>query len=202
MGARSCFETRSRPIICAQRLSATLMGALHFDGKLGCLHLCSTPFGDIDGCTRYESRGLLVSAWCSTPFGDIDGCTAPGRSLPCCSGGAQRLSATLMGAQGDDAITGLSLNLCSTPFGDIDGCTPVGNHVTGPLKACSTPFGDIDGCTNRAGFSRPSPRSAQRLSATLMGARGNQERLAPGVGCAQRLSATLMGARSLPDPRQ
>ena len=36
---------------------------------------CSTPFGDIDGCTMVAERCRFYGRMCSTPFGDIDGCT-------------------------------------------------------------------------------------------------------------------------------
>ena len=36
---------------------------------------CSTPFGDIDGCTLRYSTYRIIHKQCSTPFGDIDGCT-------------------------------------------------------------------------------------------------------------------------------
>ena len=36
---------------------------------------CSTPFGDIDGCTKALGKTYLKGVECSTPFGDIDGCT-------------------------------------------------------------------------------------------------------------------------------
>ena len=36
---------------------------------------CSTPFGDIDGCTDALTPDEDTLYLCSTPFGDIDGCT-------------------------------------------------------------------------------------------------------------------------------
>ena len=61
--------------------------------------VCSTPFGDIDGCTVQRAVRKAVTVECSTPFGDIDGCTSA------------RFTRTWRDAE------------CSTPFGDIDGCT-------------------------------------------------------------------------------
>ena len=106
---------------CAQRLSATLMDARaqqwvdHY-GLCDVLNAfrrssmsilsevlrCSTPFGDIDGCTETVRVVFDAMAKCSTPFGDIDGCTA--------------------GLFGKSGIS----KMCSTPFGDIDGCTAIG----------------------------------------------------------------------------
>ena len=77
----------------AQRLSATLMNALHEPpggvlnasrdiGRLaGSRELaCSTPFGDIDECTRSRTGAAQAElrVMCSTPFGDIDECTESG----------------------------------------------------------------------------------------------------------------------------
>ena len=63
------------------------------------LNMCSTPFGDIDGCTRLMMPSMISLVVCSTPFGDIDGCTF------------------------NRDVEPQTVGLCSTPFGDIDGCT-------------------------------------------------------------------------------
>ena len=130
----------------AQRLSATLMDAQMQVAHCLAATLCSTPFGDIDGCTASSSVTSDTSSMCSTPFGDIDGCTI-------------------------DSVLAVFLEPgCSTPFGDIDGCTRSARSAFSLSRWCSTPFGDIDGCTLRQRRHTSSHRRAQRLSATLMDA--------------------------------
>ena len=107
---------------------------------------CSTPFGDIDGCTNEDRAQWRNIWWCSTPFGDIDGCTQAVQ----------------------DAIDAQAA--CSTPFGDIDGCTWRVSLSIIRDYGCSTPFGDIDGCTPHGQQEFPYVSRAQRLSATLMDA--------------------------------
>ena len=142
MDALCRTKTASALFSSAQRLSATLMDAhavtAYTAPEAGG---CSTPFGDIDGCTRAARRRSISSEkWmCSTPFGDIDGCTAPNLVQANSANplSAQRLSATLMDAL-CRTLTAVCLCLasarCSTPFGDIDGCTGAlrgqlpGNH--------------------------------------------------------------------------
>ena len=157
----------------AQRLSATLMDAHPGGSPTDDLNTCSTPFGDIDGCTTISDVNAHFQQMCSTPFGDIDGCTCSrcsARDVP--STCAQRLSATLMDAHTSASATIAILDLCSTPFGDIDGCTLSFSVIRAPpgcaqrlsatlmdarwirtypasIGRCSTPFGDIDGCTGR-----------------------------------------------------
>ena len=134
----------------AQRLSATLMNARQILRELHVLRVqCSTPFGDIDECTRPRLLGLELL--CSTPFGDIDECTcnfagAGYRFLP----RAQRLSATLMNAPRRRRS---SVMLCSAR--------------AQRLSATLMNAPSIAGRTWYAGT-----RCAQRLSATLMNAPG------------------------------
>ena len=80
---------------------------------------CSTPFGDIDGCTVEPAGESGEALTCSTPFGDIDGCTSSSPSAFRSWGRAQRLSATLMDARGQFPEPAQDW-LCSTPFGDMD----------------------------------------------------------------------------------
>jgi len=178
--------------------------------------LCSTPFGVRDRCGRRKHNLCIVSA-CSTPFGVRDRCgvcqSTPARSI--C--GAQRLSASEIGA---DTCTGLGATgmggaqrlsaseigaviwfwvftwlwvLCSTPFGVRDRCgasdlrafleTEVLNafrrqrsvrsrfqRIPQRPVRCSTPFGVRDRCGRRTTAKYPTDTSAQRLSASEIGA--------------------------------
>ena len=138
--------------------------------------MCSTPFGDIDGCTfitsvmvircklsaqrlsatLMDARALQATPsthagiMCSTPFGDIDGCTRCGscKQTNC----AQRLSATLMDALLSEPVPSCAPRRAQRLSATLmDAQKPRCNADCKPLAShlCSTPFGDIDGCTPR-----------------------------------------------------
>ena len=159
--------------------------------------VCSTPFGDIDECTRSQgtdptedlARAQRLSATLMNAPG-ISGAGTPGAQCaqrlsatlmnaparPCAPGPAisraQRLSATLMNALPTDIAI-----FCSTACAQRLSATLMNAHVE-TIRAdcqrpawCSTPFGDIDECTARIASSAVATSRAQRLSATLMNAR-------------------------------
>ena len=85
--------------------------------------MCSTPFGDIDECTRPGLKIGESRVECSTPFGDIDECTQQRLQLAHDPDLVlNRLSATLMNAR-PQRWSFTARRVCSTPFGDIDECT-------------------------------------------------------------------------------
>ncbi len=130
----------------AQRLSATLMDARPLSRTTSSTVKCSTPFGDIDGCT------LLLELTC----GEVN-----------C---AQRLSATLMDAQDDIPESAHRKILCSTPFGDIDGCTFHVPNSALSMKCAQRLSATLMDALTAIAIVTHNSRCAQRLSATLMDA--------------------------------
>jgi len=92
---------------CAQRLSASEMGAAELSNAGVGVNECSTPFGIRDGCSRQATNREHV-IMCSTPFGIRDGCRA------------------------ELSNAGVGVNECSTPFGIRDGCS--GWAVSPPIR--------------------------------------------------------------------
>ncbi|AOY57186.1 uncharacterized protein Dmul_04110 [Desulfococcus multivorans] len=132
-------------------------------------------------------------AKCSTPFGIGDRCgDSYGRNRPV----RQVLNAFRhrRSVRRRDGTPGSNDLECSTPFGIGDRCGDPPVVRAGVWYECSTPFGIGDRCGIPTKFSLGIHISAQRLSASEIGAEALITSIRIYRTCAQRLSASEIGA--------
>ncbi|AOY57197.1 uncharacterized protein Dmul_04220 [Desulfococcus multivorans] len=180
----------------AQRLSASEIGAVKraFEGEIE--QLCSTPFGIGDRCGggsvrlgvfrrvlnafrhRRSVRELLNDGppfghLCSTPFGIGDRCGARSVCAVAIKARAQRLSASEIGAELGAFALWLSKPVLNAFRHRRSVRSPAPEPIRRPHK-CSTPFGIGDRCGRRLLGLRKRSASAQRLSASEIGAESHR----------------------------